>query len=250
MKRAAAILLASLAAVLRGADAPAPLSPYWITNTVLRATTNLSAAAAADLLETPLPAPRGASLQAYLGRDVRAAAPTPAPTSGVDCCFLPLGHHELGGDPVAGSGVRTASRLLVCEPDVVRAVAWRLRRDLEAGARVPVLVDHAGAEAGRVVAAWYDPARGAMARLALLPSGEAALASGRRAVSPSMLELYASTPAVTNGVAFPSDAYVLPWRALELSLVRAGRLPGAGTTTRAFRLSAAPAITPNKETHR
>jgi hypothetical protein len=89
-----------------------------------------------------------------------------------------------------------------------------------------------------------------MARLALLPSGEAALASGRRAVSPSMLELYASTPAVTNGVAFPSDTYVLPWRALELSLVRAGRLPGAGTTTRAFRLSAAPAITPNKETHR
>ena len=241
MKLSIAIVPLLAAAVLRGADAPAPLSPYWVTNSVLRATTNVPPAAVSNLLATPLPAPHGASLQAYLGRDVRSAAPSPAPTSGVDCCFLPLGFHELAA--AATNGVGAAARVLVCDPDVVRAVVWRLRRDLEAGARVPVLVDHAGPDAGRVLATWFDSDLGGMARLALVPAGEAAIASGRRAVSPAMLQLYASTPAVaTNGVTFPSDTYILPWRVLEISLVRRGRLPNAGTSSAPFLLSAPPAI--------
>ncbi len=196
MKLRAAVLLLAAAALARGVELPAPLPAYWTTNTVFRdLPTN---AAPAGALATPLvPTERG--LATYTWRTPRAVALPVAPTSGVDVCFLPLGYHETGA---AVTNVAQGAEILVCAPDV--------------------LADHAGAPVGRVRQVWFDETRGGFARLELAPAGETA-ARTRGSISPRLLLLRASTTATTNG--FPADAYALPWRVEEISLVRYGCRP-------------------------
>ena len=233
MKLRAAVLLLAAAALARGVELPAPLPAYWTTNTVFRdLPTN---AAPAGALATPLvPTERGLATYAY--RTPRAVALPVAPTSGVDVCFLPLGYHETGA---AVTNVAQGAEILVCAPDVVKAVVWRARRQLVAGSGIPVLADHAGAPVGRVKQVWFDEARGGCARLELAPSGETA-ARTRGSISPRLLLLRASTTATTNG--FPSDAYAIPWRVEEISLVSSPQLPGTRSVGGLIPLERLPAI--------
>jgi len=239
--RAAVLAALAAAALARGVELPAPLPAYWTTNTVFRdLPTN---AAPAGALATPLvPTERG--LATYTWRTPRAVPLPVAPTSGVDVCFLPIGYHETGA---AVTNVAQGAEILVCAPDVVKAVVWRARRQLVAGAGIPVLADHAGAPVGRVKQVWFDETRGGCARLELAPAGETA-ARTRGSISPRLLLLRASTSATTNG--FPSDAYALPWRVEEISLVRSPRLPGTRSVGGLFplgRLPAVPTVPRNKQ---
>ena len=131
-------------------------------------------------------------------------------------------------------------------PDVVKAVVWRARRQLVAGSGIPVLADHAGAPVGRVRQVWFDETRGGFARLELAPAGETA-ARTRGSISPRLLLLRASTTATTNG--FPADAYALPWRVEEISLVRSPLLLGTRSVGGLVPLERMPAIptVPRKE---
>ena len=217
------LLLLALPAL--AAELPAPPPASALVPGPLHSATNLTPAEARAALASALPPPSESAVAAFL-----APAETPMPafeTSGfwVDAAFLPLGYHETA----TPATVSSPSSVVLCSPDYVRAVVWRYRRGT--GPRdVPLDLGHDSITnanfvlLGRVVGAWFDETRGAVARIELTAAGKAAIEARPMRVSAGMRVLKATTTvnaALTGG----ADEIAIPWALTSIALTRDPALP-------------------------
>lgn len=231
--RPAAVLCGALLALCLSAPAaepaaalPSPPPSSALLPGPLHSATNLAPAEARAALASRLPPPSTPAVARFLAPPAAPAMPAFA-SSGywVDAVFLPLGYHELN----VGRGLAAPSSVALCSPDYVRAVVWRYRRGTGPRA-VPLDLDHASstnanyALLGRVVGAWFDERRGAVARIELTPSGKAAIEARPMRVSAGMRVLRSSTTvnaALTGG----EDEIAIPWALTSIALTRDPALP-------------------------
>lgn len=218
------LLLLALPAL--AAELPAPPPAEALVPGPLHSATNLAPAEARAALSSALPAPSESAVAAFLAPPAAPSMPAFA-TSGywVDAVFLPLGCHETA----TPATVSTPSSVVLCSPEYVRAVVWRYRRGT--GPRdVPLDRGHDSITnanfvlLGRVVGAWFDEERGAVARIELTPAGRAAIEARPMRVSAGMRVLKATTTvnaALTGG----ADEIAIPWALTSIALTRDPALP-------------------------
>ena len=208
------------------AELPAPPPAAALTPGPLHSATNLAPAEARAALVSALPLPSTNAVARFLAPRERTMPAFETAGVWVDAVFLPLGYHETA----VPATVSSPSSVVLCSPDYVRAVVWRYRRGT--GPRdVPLDLDHASVAdpaytlLGRVVGAWFDETRGAVARIELTPAGKAAIESRPMRVSAGMRVLKASTTvnaALTGGGA---DEIAIPWALASIALTRDPALP-------------------------
>jgi len=200
------------------AQLPAPPPAEALVPGPLHSATNLSPAEARAALASALPPPSESAVAAFLAPSEKPMPAFETSSNWVDAVFLPLGYHETE----TPATVSSPSSIVLCSPDYVRAVVWRYRRGT--GPRdVPLDRGHDSITnanfvlLGRVVGAWFDETRGAVARIELTPAGRAAIEARPVRVSAGM-----RTVAATNAA---GDRLAIPWSLRSLALTRDPALP-------------------------